>query len=191
MNESLHFHEVATRISALAGGRDRFFVAIDGRCAAGKTTLATELERTLGAAIIHMDHFFLRPEQRTSERSRTPGENVDHERFLAEVLQPLTEGRPVTYRPYDCHVGAYGPSISVPARRITVIEGSYSCHPNLRSRYDLRLFVTVDPQEQMQRIMARNGEEQASRFRDRWIPLEELYLRECAVAGTCEFHIHT
>ena len=51
-----------------------------------------------------MDHFFLRPEQRTPERLRTPGENVDHERFLEEVLCPLRAGRVFWYRPFDCSV---------------------------------------------------------------------------------------
>ena len=34
-------------------------IAIDGRCASGKTTLARELAERLGAGVIHMDDFFL------------------------------------------------------------------------------------------------------------------------------------
>ena len=34
-------------------------IAIDGRCAAGKTTLAARLAKELGGDVIHMDDFFL------------------------------------------------------------------------------------------------------------------------------------
>ena len=36
-------------------------IAIDGRCAAGKTTLAARLAKELGGDVIHMDDFFLPP----------------------------------------------------------------------------------------------------------------------------------
>ena len=91
------------RIRALAATQPRVLVAIDGRCAAGKTTLAASLQAQLECNVFPIDDFFLRPEQRTSERLHQPGGNVDYERFLTEVLRPLHDGQAVTYRPYDCH----------------------------------------------------------------------------------------
>lgn len=82
--------------------KGRLIVAIDGRCGSGKSTLAARLARELRCSVFHMDDFFPRPEQRTAERLSQPGENVDHERFLAEVLLPLHNAQPVTYRPYLC-----------------------------------------------------------------------------------------
>ena len=38
-----------------------FIVSIDGRCASGKTTVASRLERELDCNVIHLDQFFLRP----------------------------------------------------------------------------------------------------------------------------------
>ena len=58
--------------------------AIDGRCASGKTTLAAQLQQQFDGSVIHMDHFFLRPHQRTPQRYQEPGGNVDRERFLEE-----------------------------------------------------------------------------------------------------------
>ena len=78
--------ELRTRIEREAQDKDSFIVAIDGRCASGKTTVATALAGLLNANLIHMDDFFLRKEQRTPERLATPGENIDHERFLEEVF---------------------------------------------------------------------------------------------------------
>jgi len=39
-------------------------VAIDGRCASGKTTLCSFIEQKTGYTVLHLDHFFLQPHQR-------------------------------------------------------------------------------------------------------------------------------
>ena len=127
-------------------------IAIDGRSAAGKSTLAAQLEKALGWQVIHMDDFFLRPDQRTPQRLGEPGGNVDYERFLEEVLLPLSRGEAVLYRPYDCHTQSFRtPSILAPSR-VVVVEGAYSCHPKLREYYDLRVFLSEDREEQARRI---------------------------------------
>ena len=120
-----------------------------------------------------------------------PGGNVDHERFLSEVLLPLQEGKPFSYRPYDCRRQALSDPVCVQPRAVNIIEGSYSCHPALRGHYDLRIFLTVGPEEQMRRIRVRNGESCAERFRQKWIPLEERYFAACRVAEQCELCYET
>ena len=106
--------------------------------------------------------FFLRPEQRTPERLRQPGGNVDFERFLTEVLRPLRDGAPVTYRPYDCRTQQLCAPVHAEARPVNLIEGSYACHPALWDLYDLHVFLSVGPEEQHRRIAARNGEKNAA-----------------------------
>lgn len=162
-------------------------IGIDGRCAAGKTTLASGLQAEIGCTVFHMDDFFLRPEQRTEKRLQTAGENVDHERFLEEVLLPLKSGKsPIVYRPYDCKKQALGGEVSVETAAVNIVEGSYSLHPSLWEFYDLRVFLTVSPEEQMRRIIMRNGRENAEIFRDRWIPLEEKYFSAFDIEGRCD-----
>lgn len=161
--------------------------AIDGRCASGKTTLAAALQKELGCAVFHMDDFFLRPEQRTRERLCRAGENIDHERFLEEVLKPLRKGeKTVVYRPFDCGSMRLSEEVRVNVGDICVIEGSYSCNSALWDYYDLRIFLDVDKDEQIRRIVFRNGEDRVGDFRERWIPLEEKYFSECDVEGRCE-----
>ena len=188
-------NELAARVAKIitdaTNGKRRFTVAIDGRCASGKTTLARALERRVGCAVIHMDHFFLRPEQRTSERLATAGGNVDRERMLEEVLAPLSRGDSVTYRPFDCGSMTLGSPIAIPDAQIYIVEGSYSCHPALRDCYDLKIFLTVSPEEQMRRIIIRNGERAAEVFLSRWIPLEEKYFSELSVASACDHIFET
>ncbi len=166
-------------------------IALDGRCAAGKTTLARELRRDYGWSVVPMDHFFLRPEQRTQARLDQPGGNVDHERFFAEVLQPLRAGQTATYRPYNCHSGDFDDPVRVEPASVVLVEGSYSCHPDLWDCYDLRIFLTVDPQEQRRRLLVREGAERARVFARRWIPLEERYFAACGIAERCGLRLET
>lgn len=63
-------------------------VAIDGRCGSGKTTLGEYLEQVFDCNLFRMDDFFLRMEQRTPQRLKETGGNVDYERFEETVLRP-------------------------------------------------------------------------------------------------------
>lgn len=162
--------------------KERIIVALDGRCASGKSTLAASLAERLSCTLVHMDDFFLRPEQRTPERLATAGENIDHERFFKEVLAPLAQGEGLVYRPWDCGAQAFGEPIIVEPKPITFVEGSYACHPALWDYYDLRVFLTVEPDTQISRIAERNGEEGIEAFRNKWIPLEESYFDAYRIA---------
>lgn len=186
MSEKL-VENVANIIQKRANAEGRMLVAIDGRCASGKTTLAVELKQLLPCEVIHMDHFFLRPKQRTPERLSTPGENVDHERFLREVLLPLCKGEQVSYRPFDCQTGGFGEAIRLENKKVYIIEGAYACHVSLREYYDLRIFLDVSFEEQMRRIIVRNGEDSAEIFRSKWIPLEERYFEAFGIADMCDY----
>ena len=152
-------------------------IAIDGRCASGKSTFAERLREKTGGDVLHMDDFFLRPEQRSAERYRTPGGNVDHERFLEEVLLPLSRGESYVYQPFDCRTMELGKAEIRRPSRITIVEGSYSLHPLLKDYYDIKVFLTVQPETQIERIRKRNPEK-VQRFIEEWIPYEELYFRE-------------
>lgn len=60
-----------------------------------------------------------------------------------------------------------------------------SCHERLEAYYDLKVFLTIDPVEQIQRIEKRNGSEKAVEFQKKWIPLEELYFEKCRTRSRC------
>ena len=116
------YDRLLTVIRALLDRQTRVIAAIDGRCGAGKSTLAAQLQ------------------------------------------EPVT----------------------VPAARLTIVEGAYACHPALWDSYDLRVFLTVDAAEQLRRIEARSGPEKLRMFRDRWIPLEESYFTAFDLPARCD-----
>ena len=151
-------------------------IALDGRAAAGKSTLAAALAETLQAAVIHMDDFFLPPALRTPQRLDRPGGNIHYERFAEEVLPRLRGGQAFCYRRFDCRTMDYGGWAEVPAAPILLVEGAYAHHPFFGRYADLTVFCDISPARQKQRILARNGREGWPAFRDRWIPLEEAYL---------------
>ena len=60
-----------------------FLIAIDGRCAAGKTTLAEKIQSSMECNVIHMDDFYLPFSERTEEKMTRPGGNMDFERLFS------------------------------------------------------------------------------------------------------------
>ena len=150
-------------------------IAIDGRAASGKTTLANKLARIMGVDVIRADDFFLPPALRTAERLSETGGNLHYERFSDEVLPNVDKPAPFSYGVFDCSIMDMGGERAIGESRLRIVEGSYSHHPKFGDYADLRVFCTVDTDEQMRRILARNGERMAARFRDEWIPMEEKY----------------
>ena len=157
-------------------------IAIDGRSAAGKTSLAALVAESSGGSIVHMDDFFLPVDMRTPERLSSPGGNVHSERFIEEVLPHLARKEMFSYRRFDCSLMDYAAEpVEADASGIIVIEGAYSLSPAFGHYYDLSVFCDVDGSVQMRRIIARNGKEKAEVFRTRWIPMEEMYISSCAI----------
>lgn len=165
-----------------------FILAIDGRCASGKTTLAGELRALLECNVVHMDDFYLPFEKRTKERMAQFGGNIDFERLYSEVLFPLKSGIDAEYRPYDCHANKFMPTLELDGNSCTIVEGSYSCHPKLRVLYDLCVFVDISSERQQERLMTRNPATFES-FQKIWIPREESYFTACHVREHCDLII--
>ena len=177
---------IAFAAQHLQGAPAPLLIALDGRCAAGKTTLANRLAEQYGWGVIHLDDFFLQPAQRTSQRLAEPGGNLDRERLISEVLLPLTRHRPGVYRVFDCRtMGFAAVPRPLPAAPVVLLEGSYACHPDLRPLCGLHVFRTVDPGEQLRRLTARNPA-RLQDFRTRWIPMEEQYFRYFHIPETCD-----
>lgn len=168
--------------AVLVPGDTNHVLAIDGRAASGKTTMGEQLASILDGTVIHMDHFFLPPQLRTRARLDEPGGNVHYERFCEEVLPGINRGETFSYRRFDCSQRAYGEWVTVSESPWRIVEGSYSLHPKFGSYYDLSVFSSVSPEEQVRRIEARDGAEMLKMFQEKWIPMEERYFTAFDVA---------
>ena len=172
----------------MAAGKP-ILVALEGGSASGKTTLGEKLRGIYDCPVLHMDDFFLQPHQRTAHRFSIPGGNVDHERFLTEVLLPCRRGETVHYQPWDCHTQSLCPTADIPPAPLTIVEGAYSCHPALREHYDLTVYLSISPALQHRRIEKRNTPEFQQRFFQTWIPLEQGYFDAFDIPGHCDIRL--
>lgn len=163
-------------------------IAIDGNCTAGKTTLASVLKKEYDCNVFHMDDFFLRPEQRTAERYAQPGGNVDYERFHEEVLLPLKTEEAFSYHPFSCKTFTLSESVQVMPKQLNIVEGTYCLHPYLDDVYNLKLFLSIDPELQKQRIYQRPHHVQSRFFTD-WIPMEKLYFDFYGIPGLADIKV--
>ena len=176
--------------TALRESKVPVIVTVAGRCDSGKTTFAALCAKLFVCNVFHMDDFFLPYELRTQERLATPGGNVDHERARAELFEPLRRGEEITFSRFDCSTGALEEPRTFPATRLTVVEGSYSLHPELAPYSHLKLFLTCEPAEQLRRLALRCPEK-VEDFKKRWIPMEETYFKTFAIQERCDLTVDT
>lgn len=164
-------------------------LAIEGTSASGKTTIGEVFSKIYNCTVIHTDDFFLQPSQRTPERLATAGGNIDYERFLAEVLIPLSKNETIHYRRFDCSEMKIMPSEEIIPGKLTVIEGAYSMHPEFEAYYNLSAFINIAPETQKSRILKRNSPAMAERFFNEWIPLEKIYFNAFSIKEKCDIYI--
>lgn len=165
-------------------------IAIDGRCGSGKTCLAAWIKKLFPCNVFHMDDFYLPISERPANWEQIPGGNMDFTRFRSEVLLPVLTGKTVFYRPFSCQSGQVGKTCRMEFQPLTVIEGSYSHHPVLNIRYDLKIFLTCSKDEQARRLLRREGDFFRA-FETRWIPMEERYFETCQTVSHSDFILDT
>lgn len=182
------FYPIILRINELLETQDTLTIAIDGMCGSGKTTLSSYLHKLYDSNLFHLDDFFLQPHQRTTERYNTPGENVDHERFKQQVLIPLMNKETVYYNKFDCKTMRLSSTITpILYKKINIIEGTYSMHPDLVEHYDFTIGLQIDSDKQLERILKRNGPIILQDFIEKWIPLETLYLNNLHILNKVNY----
>ena len=184
------FFPALVRIATLTERGGPVLAAVDGRCGSGKSGLGELVRNLFPCTVVHMDDFYLPPNQRDKDWEKIPGGNIDFARLLQEVLVPAGAGEPIHYRPFRCSSGTLGEETLLPARPLTVVEGSYSQHPLLTARYDLKIFLTCGPETQRRRLERREGAH-FSDYESRWMPMEERYFRQCGTEQNCDLEIDT
>jgi uridine kinase len=168
-----------------------YVVVIDGRCGSGKSTLAKELSQSLKATVIHMDDYYLPGELRNPERMTELGGTIHYERFINEVLEPIEQGEPIHYQPFNCRTQQLElPSILL-LTKILIIEGAYSLLPQFSSMNAYKIFMTHTPDVQQLRLENRVGKKRLEDFNRYWIPREEKYFDELNIKDQCHKIIDT
>jgi len=141
--------------------------------------------------VVHCDDFFLPPHLRTPERYAEPGGNIHYERFAEEVVARLHSCEPFEYGVYDCSWGKITRRAKVSGSPLVIVEGAYSTHPRFGRYYNIFAFFDISPEEQMARIVKREGEEGWKAFSERWIPLEEAYIAATDAMSRADIVVRT
>jgi uridine kinase len=180
--------ELVDDIRALESPQGPVVVAIDGRSASGKTTLALWLAAELGATLVHMDDFY-RDMPEPARWLLRPAQGVeqffDWQRLRREALEPLSRGHAVSYRGYDWDAGG-GLSAEhhvVEAAAVVILEGVYAARPELDDLVHLRVLVDASPERRARRRLERADHQG---LEARWDAAEEFYFTEIRPPDT--FH---
>ena len=125
-------------------------LAIDGRSGAGKTSLSAAVAAAVipAPAVVHLEDLY----------AGWDGLAAGPQRLYDEVLRPLAEHRPLSYRRYDWYQDAYAEWVDVPVTPVLIVEGvGAGARPGAEL---LSLLVYLDTPEpvRFERAMARDGE---------------------------------
>ncbi|OZB91297.1 hypothetical protein [Paenibacillus sp. XY044] len=170
-------------------------VAVDGRSAAGKTTLSDELaeavrELSRGVLRASIDDFHYPGHKYRSQRGEwTPrsyyDQGFDYQSFAQFVLQPLGPGgnRRCRTALWDSFHDNVIPEQWYQAgeRDIAIIDGVFLFHPELAGHWDYVIWLDIDNETMVHRALQRDVAWVGSprvveeRYRRFWIPAHELY----------------
>jgi len=186
-------NDLAAMIAKLDSARP-IRVAIDGRTASGKTTLANELAdclRTKGREVIRTSiDGFHRPKVERYARGRYSAEGYyydarDLPAINALLLGPLGPGGDGWYRTasFDLHndVPIEQDPQFAPDDAILIVDGTFLQRPELRDGWDLAIFVETSERVSEQRGIDRDtallGGAEATRqlYANRYRPAFDLY----------------
>ena len=179
--------ETVVETLSLVPGKERpILVAFDGGSGAGKTTLAREVAEHFGAAYVGSDDFYAswisNAEWDARSASERVAEGIDWRRLRADALEPLLAGQPGRWQPFD-HTRPAGDG-TYPLREewtecapadVIVLDGAYSCRPELEDLVDLSVLVECPLEVRHARLAEREAATFLAAWHARWDPAEAYY----------------
>jgi uridine kinase len=177
----------------LAGpGPGPLFVGIDGRSGAGKSALAAAIASGFAqtgdgglVTVIDGDDFYAGGSAATWDR-QTATEKADRVidwRRQREVLEQLRVRGVAEWRPFDWDAEDWDsdvvPLAPVPlvarATPVIILEGAYSCRPELHDLLELRVLLDVPRDVRRRQLLAREGHDYRADWEARWSEAEDHY----------------
>jgi uridine kinase len=184
-------------------------VAVDGPPAAGKTTLADELAQLLrgrGREVIRTttESFHLPLAQRYRRGEFSPEANYrdsfDYDALQRVLLDPLGPDGDRRYQPavydFETDTALSPPVTTAPADAVLLLDGVFLLRPELIGRWDLSIFVSAAFERILDRAQIRDlarlgsAAEVERRFRNRYIPAQELYFAAARPADHADIIVH-
>lgn len=114
---------------------------------------------------------------------------MDWEGVEESILKKLPLKADFSYDIYSCKTGISTPSEKIGYKKLNILEGCYSMHPELAKYIDKAIFVDVSREKQLERILKRSNEFMLNRFKTEWIPLEDLHFKENRCRERADFYL--
>ena len=188
----------AAVLGVLADRSEPVVVGLDGRSGAGKTTLAVAVAEELDAAgrptlVIEGDDFYAGGSAATWDRrsARQKAERVIDWQRQRRVLLDLRGTGAAQWHPFDWDAPDWDANV-VPmsdrvvraeAGSVVVLEGAYSCRPELHDLLDLRVLLDVPADIRCRRLGEREGENDHRDWNARWAAAEDHYFGTVMTPG--------
>ena len=172
---------LADRIRHVQGDRpEPVLVALDGRSAAGKSTLAALVAPLVSAVVIDGDDFYSGGSAARWD-AMSAAEKVSHcidWRRQRSALETLARGEAASWHPYDWEADdgtlQQTPVICEPAS-VVILDGAYSARPELADLFDLRVLLDAPAGLRRAQLIEREGEEYREEWNARWDEAEQWY----------------
>lgn len=175
-------NELIELINKKLENKDHIVIAIDGMAASGKTTLANLLGTYYDLNIIHVDDFYY-PKNKINIKNDG---NINYPR-LKKVIHRLSNNN-LSFYSFNCKKQKFDKLIHIFKKSITIVEGSYSLNPILGIYFDLSIFLTIDKNEQFERIKKRN-KNNFEEFINKWVTYESHYFEYYKIIDSAEIII--
>ncbi|HEX8306437.1 MAG TPA: hypothetical protein VF612_16305 [Jatrophihabitans sp.] len=151
-------------------------ICIEGPGGSGKTTLALAVATSRpDITLVHGDDFY-GPEER-DWRSWTPRQGYeryfDHQRVERQLLRPLKAGQQARFQRYDWDNNTLADWVTVEPQGIVLVEGVYLLRRELRSYWDLTVYVDAPRDLRQNRLHARGENDEG--WIQRWAAAEDYY----------------
>lgn len=162
-------------------------VGISGYGGSGKSTLARQLAATLPHSVRMRGDDFLDPQR--SHRRSADWSGVERLRLVEEVLAPVREGRPGTFRRYDWASRSLGEPEAVPSARVMIVDVIGLFHPEALSALDVTVWCDVDLATAQARGMRRDaglGRDHERLWNEVWAPNERDFDERFSPRRTAE-----
>lgn len=180
-------------LSEISTRGEPLFVGLDGRSGAGKSTLAAAIATRVATeeltdpviTVIEGDQFYAGGSAKSWDR-QPPSEKASRVidwRRQRRVLQQLRERGVAEWYPFDWDAQDWDAE-TVPLARhpicaragsIVLLEGAYSCRPELHDLLDLRVLLDVPTGVRRRRLLEREGHAYRAAWEARWSAAEDHY----------------
>jgi hypothetical protein len=150
-------------------------VAIDGRGGAGKSSLATAIERELDrAAVVHTDDFAF-------------GWELGWDWARDQIVEPMLARRPARFQRFDRPTRRLAEWHEVPSDTdVLILEGVSATRSELGDPWDVTIWVEAPRDTRLQRGLEREGDA-ALPLWQKWMAEEDRWVASERPADRCDF----